>query len=217
MKAKTKVLALAISAVVLVTATVIGTLAFLTSRDSVVNEFSVGNVTIEVDEAKVNPDGTLDTTATERVDTNKYHLVPGNTYIKDPRVTVKAKSEESYVRMFVTINNLADLKAIFGAGFLPQYYVEGWDSTIWTPAGLTEKGDEVTYEFRYFETVDASASDTDIVLDELFTSFTLPGEVTGEQLATINDLKITVVGNAIQASTFQNADEAWAAFDAQMN
>lgn len=217
MKAKTKILAIVIGAVVLITATVAGTLAFLTSRDSVVNEFSVGNVTIVVDEAKVKPDGTLDTTTTDRVDTNKYHLVPGNTYIKDPTVTVKAKSEESYVRMFVTINNLSDLKTIFGANFLPENYVQGWDRTVWVPTALVENGDEVTYEFRYFETVDASNSAADVVLPALFENFTLPGEVSGEELATINDLKITVVGNAIQASTFQNADEAWRAFDAQMN
>ena len=216
MKAKNKILALALSAIILVTATVFGTLAYLTSRDSVVNEFTVGNVAIIVDEAKVNLDGTLANT-TERVDTNKYHLVPGNTYIKDPTVTVKAKSEESYIRMFVTINNLSDLKAIFGANFLPQNYVEGWDNTVWAPAGLTESGDEVTYEFRYFETVDASDSASDIVLPALFESFTLPGEVSGQELNTISDLKITVVGHAIQASTFNSADEAWAAFDAQMN
>lgn len=216
MKAKTKILALVLGAIVLTTATVFGTLAFLTSRDSVVNEFTVGNVAIVVDEAKVNLDGTL-VNGAARVDTNKYHLVPGNTYVKDPTVTVKAKSEESYVRMFVTINNLSDIKAIFGADFLPENYVEGWDKAVWTPVNIEEKGDEATYEFRYFETVDASASTADVVLPALFENFTLPGEVSGEELATINDLKITVVGHAIQASTFANADEAWRAFDAQMN
>ena len=216
MKTKTKIVGLVLSAIVLVTATVIGTLAYLTSRDSVVNEFTVGNVAIVVDEAKVNLDGTPANPA-QRVDTNKYHLVPGNTYVKDPTVTVKAKSEESYIRMFVTINNLSDLKAIFGADFLPENYVEGWDKQTWIPVALKENGDEATYEFRYFETVDASNSNSDITLPALFSSFTLPGKVSGEQLAKINDLKITVVGHAIQASTFQNADEAWAAFDAQMN
>lgn len=216
MKAKTKILALVLGAIVLTTATVFGTLAFLTSRDSVVNEFTVGNVVIVVDEAKVNPDGTL-VNGADRVDTNKYHLVPGNTYTKDPTVTVKAKSEESYVRMFVTINNLSDLKTIFGADFLPENYVSGWDKAVWTPVAIEEKGDEVTYEFRYFETVDASDSTDDVTLPALFESFTLPGEVSGEELSTISDLKITVVGHAIQASTFADADEAWAAFDAQMN
>ena len=40
---------------------------------------------------------------------NSYKLMPGTTYTKDPTVTVKAGSEESYVRMKVTFNNAAAL------------------------------------------------------------------------------------------------------------
>jgi len=36
--------------------------------------------------------------------------------------------------------------------------------------------------------------------------------MTGEQLATIADLEITVEAHAIQAAGFADADEAWAAF-----
>lgn len=216
-KTKSKALLLTLCAAILVTATVIGTLAYLTSQSTAVNEFTVGNVSIVVDETKVNSDGSADTTATARVDHNDYHLIPGKKYLKDPRVTVKAGSEESYVRMLVTINNLADLKAIFGADFLPQYYVEGWDAQTWIPNGLTENSDDtVTYEFRYKSTVDASEATADIILPELFTHFTLDGKVTGEQLALINDLKITAEGHAIQAYGFESADAAWAAFDQQV-
>ncbi len=222
-KTKSKVLLLALSAVVLVAASVMGTIAYLTSQDEVVNVFSVGNVAIELDEAKVNPDGTL-VTGADRVDGNKYHLIPGRKYIKDPRVTVKAGSEESYIRMLVTIDKLSELKAIFGDSFLPQNYVEGWDKETWVPAALTEDtaANTVTYEFRYYDktaqkdTVDASAATQDVVLDALFDSFTLPGIVTGEQLATIKDMKITVIGHAIQKSGFDTADAAWKAFNEQV-
>lgn len=38
--------------------------------------------------------------------------MPGNTYTKDPTVTVKAGSEESYVRMKVTFNNATKIIAL---------------------------------------------------------------------------------------------------------
>ena len=44
-----------------------------------------------------------------RVTANSYKLMPGTTYTMDPTVTVKAGSEESYVRMKVTFNNAAAL------------------------------------------------------------------------------------------------------------
>lgn len=53
---------------------------------------------------------------------------------------------------------------------------------------------------------------SDLVLDALFDTVTVPNTMTGEQLATIADLKITVEAHAIQATGFANADEAWTAF-----
>jgi hypothetical protein len=40
----------------------------------------------------------------------------------------------------------------------------------------------------------------------------VPEAMTGEQLATLAELKITIEAHAIQMSGFANADEAWAAF-----
>ena len=59
MKTKSKALLLTLCAVLLVTASVLGTMAFLTSNDEVVNTFSVGSVAIKLDEAKANTDGWL--------------------------------------------------------------------------------------------------------------------------------------------------------------
>lgn len=215
---KTKVLILSLCAILLVAASVLGTLAYLTSQDTVVNTFTVGKVKIELDEAKVKPDGTLD--GTDRVKENNYHLVPGMTYIKDPTMTVLAGSEESYVRMLVTINCYAELKEIFGDSFLPQYFVEGWDNATWVSTEVIDVDDEAntaTYEFRYKETVKPEA-DTDLVLDALFDTITVPGSMNGDDMEKIADLKITVVGNAIQAAGFDDdADAAWAAFAEEMN
>ena len=109
--------------VVLVAAVSVGlTVAYLTSADTVTNTFTVGDVEIALDEAAVNENGEAIEGAA-RVKANTYKLIPGHTYVKDPTVTVKAGSAESYVRMLVTVTNSsafdavlpnADLRAIFG-------------------------------------------------------------------------------------------------------
>ena len=216
MKSKAKVLTLVLCAVLLVAGSVMGTLAYLTDSKEVVNTFTVGDVEIKVDETDVTPDGKPVEDA-DRVEGNEYHLIPGQTYTKDPTMTVKKGSEESYVRMMVTINCISQLRTIFGQDFLPHEFIEGKDSNIWVYESTVENGDNtVTYEFRYHKTVDAFEATEDVVLEPLFTSFTIPGEMTGEQLATIADLEIRVEGHAIQTATFANDDAAWAAFKTQM-
>lgn len=215
MKTQAKVLIAALCAVLLVVGSVMGTLAYLTDRQAVVNTFTVGNVDITVDEAPVTPDGEV-IPGEDRVEGNDYHLIPGQTYTKDPTMTVKKGSEESYVRMMVTINCIAEMRAIFGDNFLPYDFFEGENSNVWVYEDTYENGDNtVTYEFRYHKSVDAFEATEDIVLEPLFTSFTIPGSMTGEQLATIADLEIRVEGHAIQTATFDSAAAAWVAFDAQ--
>lgn len=212
MKTKTKALGLVMAAVLLVTATIFGTMAYLTSTDEVVNTFTVGSVAIKLDEADVKLDGTYETNHDSRVEANDYKLMPGHTYIKDPTVTVKQGSESSYVRMLVTISNASELKEVFGANFLPENYVEGWDSATWIASGITENTTDntITYEFRYKETV--AAPTADVVLDDLFESFTVPGTVDNDQLAKLSNMTITVVAHAIQADGFADANAAWTAF-----
>ena len=209
---KSKPLVLALCAVLLVVSTILGTVAYLQDTATVVNTFTVGNVHLKLDEAVVDEKGEPTGGRTETG--NAYHLLPGETYTKDPTVTVLKGSEESYVRMLVTINCYDELATIFGDPFLPQYFVEGWDNAVWVSTQAIDKdasANTATYEFRYFETVKPQ-KDTDLVLDALFDTITVPNTMTGEQLATIADLEITVEAHAIQATGFANADEAWTAF-----
>ena len=242
MKTKSKALLMTLCAVLLVAASVLGTMAYLTSTDEVENTFTVGNVKITLDEAKVNADGTVN--GTERVKGNEYKLMPGHTYVKDPTVTVKAPSVDSYVRMKVTFNN-AD--AIIALCTDPEYADEGptgvenafplirmvtfvkanaakWDGII--PDNMTDteemlgnakycvrSGDTLTYYFYYIEKVGAPTADNKLPV--LFDHITVPEWVTGEQLAGLTDFKISVVAEAIQADGFKNADEAWAMFATQ--
>ncbi len=218
MNKTTKSMLIVLSVILLVTGAVMGTVAYLTDRQEVVNTFTVGNVDITLDETDVNEDGEPIPGA-DRVPGNEYHLIPGKSYVKDPTLTVVAGSEESYIRMMVTINCISELKAIFGDDFLPENYVEGWNPAVWSCASVSEDSvnNTATYEFRYYKAVDAYESQDDIVLEPLFTSFTMPGEVNNAQLATLDNLEITVVGHAIQTVSFANAAEAWTAFDGQVN
>lgn len=115
-KTKTKALLMSLCAVLLVAASVLGTMAYLTDSKDVKNTFTVGNVTIKLDEAKVDEKGNLvknqDDTLADRVTQNAYKLLPGHTYVKDPTVTVLAPSVESYVRMKVTFNNADKIIAL---------------------------------------------------------------------------------------------------------
>ena len=212
MKTKSKALLLTLCAVLLVAASVMGTMAYLTSTDKVENTFTVGNVKITLDEAKVNTDGTPVTPA-ERVKANEYKLLPGHTYNKDPMVTVLNGSEASYIKMTVTFSKASALDAIFaptGADLISIF--NGYDSANWIYKDNTKdaNADTRTYEFWYKETVGAPTAD--VALDALFDSITVPGTITNEQLATIEGMTITVNAYAIQADGFANAEAAWAAF-----
>ena len=211
-----RIIILSVCAVMLVTVSVVGTLAFLTSRDTVVNTFTVGKVDITLDEAKVNPDGTP-VQGADRVKENNYHLIPGMTYTKDPTMTVTADSEESYVRLLVTINCLKEFDAIYSPDKADLKTIfNGYDANEWVYETETRDAasNTITYEFRYKDTVKKSQTNT--TLDPLFDSITVPGSFTGDDMKSIEDLKITVVGNAVQAASFADADAAWAAFNDQI-
>ena len=244
MKTKSKALLLTLCAVLLVAASVMGTMAYLTSTDKVENTFTVGNVTITLDEAKVNTDGTPVTPA-ERVKANEYKLLPGHTYTKDPTVTVIKGSESSYVRMKVTFNNAAQIIAMCtDPDFADEItgvenafplirmvnFVEAnaakWNGLV--PDNMTEAEEMLgntkyfvydktadTLTYYYYYTETVAAPTADVVLPVLFDSITVPEWVTGDQLAKLEGFEITAVAEAIQADGFANADAAWAAYDAQ--
>ena len=213
MKTTKKALLLTLCAVLLVTASVLGTMAYLTSTDEVQNTFTVGQVSIKLDEAKANTDGTL-VEGADRVKANSYKLLPGHTYAKDPMVTVLNGSESSYIKMTVTFSKANELDAIFDPdGATLTTIFNGYDSSNWTYKGNTKNAADNTrtYEFWYKEAV--AAPDGNVALDALFDSITVPGSITNEQLATIEGMTITVNAYAIQADGFDNAEAAWAAFN----
>lgn len=218
MKNLKKILLIGLCVAAVIGATVAGTVAYLTDRASAVNTFTVGQVDITVDEAKVDPDGTP-VPGADRVTENTYHLIPGQTYIKDPTMTVDKNSEEAYVRMLVTVNCASQLDAVFApSGANLTSIFNGYDAANWIYETETRDtlSNTITYEFRYKETVDPDGT-SDVVLDALFDSITIPGTLDGDDMKSIEDLTITVVGHAIQKAGFDTDDAAWTAFDAQHN
>ena len=209
MKTRSKALLLTLCAVLLVTASVLGTMAYLTSQDTVTNTFTVGSVAITLDETDVDNS----TTSADRDQANSYKLMPGHTYAKDPMVTVLNGSESSYIKMTVTFSKANELDAIFDPdGATLTTIFNGYDSSNWTYKGNTKNAADNTrtYEFWYKEAV--AAPDGNVALDALFDSITGPGSITNEQLKTIEGMTITVNAYAIQADGFTDADEAWKKF-----
>ena len=207
-----------LSIVLALSASTLGTLAYLADDDFVVNTLTVGNVKIKVDEAAVDADGKLISDA-ERTDKNTYHLIPGMNYTKDPTLTVEKGSSKSYVRMLVTLDHYSEIKDIESLGeeaFALEKLVSEIDKNKWILQGtktIDQTANTITFEYRYHEPVDASAATSDKVLEPLFTSFTIPAQVTNDELQSIDNMKITVYGHAIQATGFEDADDAWTAFD----
>ena len=105
MKKTNKVLLLGLCAVLLVAASVLGTVAYLTSSDSVTNTFTVGSVAITLDEQDVDNS----TEGADRDQANAYKLMPGHTYTKDPIVHVASTSEDCYLFVKVT-NEIIDIE-----------------------------------------------------------------------------------------------------------
>ncbi|MBE5781541.1 MAG: hypothetical protein E7328_06975 [Clostridiales bacterium] len=214
MRNKTKALLVALCAVMLVAVGILGTLAYLTSSDTAVNTFTVGKVAIKLDEAKVDPVTGAAVTPSERVKENSYHLMPGHSYVKDPTVTVLDGSEDCYVRMLVKVNDISKLtsampKAAFptfynGDLFLLQTLCGGWDKDVW----LYEGYNNGEYEFRYHKAVNGKGGDNE--LPALFSTITVPGEITSDLMPNLAGVEITVVAQAIQADGFATANAAWA-------
>ena len=194
MKTVRKSLILAACAIMLVCATIAGTLAYLTSTNTVTNTFTVGNVSITLDEATVDENGKA-VTSEPRVKENKYKLLPGKKYDKDPTIHVSDTSEDCYV--FVKVENgLSNIEG--GTTIAQQMLTNGWIA-IDEENGIYGKTDSV------------SANDN----VDVFKNFTISGNINANTLAGYGNAKIKVTAYAIQAEGFDSAKDAWVAAGAE--
>ena len=91
-------------ALLLVVGSIAGTIAYLTSTATVTNTFTVGNVTITLNEAPVDANGKA--TTGDRVTNNNYHIIPDGEYDKDPLITLAANSDSCYLFVKVHYNQV---------------------------------------------------------------------------------------------------------------
>ena len=197
---------IAVCAALLVCVTISATVAYLTSTAKVENTFTVGKVAITLDEAKVTAAG-VPVEGAARVTANKYHLLPGNQYVKDPIVHVDANSESCIV--FVKVENgiknieaptttvngqviyksIEDQMAGYGWHALPDhpgvYYKKATDSDSLLPAEIPA-GKNLNVFDRFMISYDAD----------------------GDTLKAHKDAKITIKAYAIQYMD-TTPEDAW--------
>lgn len=195
MKKTSKALLLSLCAVVLVTASVLGTMAYLTSTDEVVNTFTVGNVAITLDETDVDNSTPGED---DRDKANAYKLLPGHEYVKDPIVHVGADSEDCY--LFVKVENeIADIEDA-SKSVESQMIKAGW-TVVDADNGI----------YVYGTTAAPSVVNGGANVP-VFENFTVSGTVDNTTLADYANKTITVTAYAIQADGFtgKTASEIWA-------
>ena len=184
-----KTLTIILAFVLVIAMSVAGTVAYLTSQDSVTNTFTVGNVAITLDEAKVDAYGAAVTPA-ERVKANSYKLIPGHTYTKDPIIRVDANSEECW--LFVKVENGISAIEDSTNNIAAQLAANGWSAVTTGAADV----------YAYKQSV-AGGNNVPV-----FGSFQIAGTA---DVANYANAKVVVTAYAVQADGFDNAAAAWAA------
>lgn len=202
MKKSKKIAGAAVACALAATVAIGGTLAFLTSTDSVTNTFTVGNVKITMDEAKTNDMGEVVTGEDAgRVQGNSYKIIPGHEYTKDPTITVDANSEDCYLFVKIT-NGLANLEAKdtdeSKTSIAAQLEKNGWTAVAGVP-GVYAKTDAVNAK----TTPTVKVFDTFTIADNADLSAYQDGT------ANVESLEVKVQAGAIQADGFDSAAKAW--------
>jgi len=199
MKKTTKALLMAVCAIALVVASVMGTLAYLTAQDEVTNTFTAGQVKMTMDEAKTDEYGVETDAGVTRVDANNYILIPAHEYVKDPIVHVDPVSEDSYVYVKIE-NNIAGAIEGGAAAIIDQITANGW-------AALPEVANV------YYQTYAKNAVDKEL---EVFEGFTVQSALDNDDLDDYEGKTIVVTAYAIQKDGFDTAKLAWDALQAQI-
>lgn len=195
MKTKRKALLLSVCAMLLVAASVMGTMAYLTAKTSEVqNTFTVGSVNITLDEKDVDNS----TSGASRDQANAYNLLPGNTYTKDPTIHVAAGSEDCWV--FVKVENgLAAFEAEGTGTIAAQIAANGW-TQLSDASGNPVAG-------VYYRQHNKADTVRDYVVFSTLTIADDANTVTG--WSDISSKSITVTGYAVQDANVETVQDAW--------
>lgn len=238
---KKKIVALCLCVALAVVAIGGATLAYFTDTDEAKNTFTVGNVEIKLDETNVDdPQGDrVRENSYKLIPGVSYVKDPTITVLEGSedcyvRMKVTLNNASKIIAMctdpefaedgptgvedafpLIRMITFVEENAAKWDGIIPDNMVDTEEMLANAKYCVYDKeADTITYTFYYNDVV--SAADADAALETLFDEIKVPTWVTGEQLAALEDFQINVVAEAIQTSdNFANADEAWAAFDAQ--
>ena len=235
-----KVLLVTCCALALVAISVGATLAYLTDTEAVTNVFTVGQVGITLDEGKVHElgeEGTTDAnvgTHTDegatRVTENKYRIIPGMTYDKDPTIHLTADTnvvdyQDAYVVAKITVNKGKELlsllpadqgtigiKGIVTGGVLNETYTGPvTENGIWSwensTAILTQTMESDNIIFMvYWKNPQTPGTDL-----KIFEKLVIPQNWDNDDIDDLQGMEIKVNAYAIQAAGFDDVKAAFAA------
>lgn len=193
---KSKAILMVVCAMLLVAASIMGTLAYLTSTATVTNTFSVGNVAITMDETDTDDS----TTGADRDTANRYKLMPGHEYTKDPIIHVAPTSENCYLFVKV-VNDIAAIEAKGDTTVAAQMTANGWEAV-----------EGQTGIFVYTNKTGNPVAVAGGANKAVFGKFVIDDGVDNTTLAAYNNKTIVVTAYAIQADGFESmtAADIWA-------
>ena len=212
-----KTIAIIALVVLVAVASVLGTMAYLTSTAKVENTFTMGDVKIKLDETDVNnPEG-------DRVTKNDYEVYPGAVVTKDP-IVHNVGANGAYIRATINVSNWMNLVAAYYPDFKETFPNEGYKAALnllvgklgegWSVVGV-EAGDVFTigqfdakFILKYDGVLEGSENTT-----AMFQTVTVPAGIDNANTKSFNSVKVEA--QAIQANGFDNWEAAFAAFDAK--
>lgn len=218
---------LTLAAIILVTGSVLTTMAYLLSSAKVSNVFTIGNVKIEMFESPVTPDGKYNTAnglkpERKTADTNSYRLVPGTTYIKDPTIYIKQGSEPSL--LFAKIKNQITNLEVDPADATTMTMREQMEENGWIRIGKGQQGDwiylytgtkapiskditEDNYIDYFNNLVKVVPYATEEKAIDLFQNFTLSDNCNlHEDYSQAPSFEVTITAYAIQDTNFKTGE-----------
>ena len=197
-----KTLGIIACAVLLIGGSIAGTYAYLTSTKTTKNVFTVGNVTISLDEANVNELGQKinEDRVTPAGDYSyEFKLIPGREYKTNPTIRVEDGSEDCwlFVELEYGIASVLDTEDI-----ATQLTAKGWEKL-----GNTDV---------YYYKNGTVAEKTNV---PVFDSFKILGTATNDTIADCAETSryIAITAYAIQAEGFATAEAAWTAASGEFN
>ena len=212
-----KILILLLALVLLLGCAVGGTLSWLMTRtEPVVNTFTVGKVSIKLQEhvLDINTGQWQDPEFLTDAGNLNIQSLPGRKILKDPTLTVEKGSEECYTRILMKVmwgpdadNEFAEFAYYDWFQFNPNWQIkrifDGSHATNDKYVGFD------IYELRYIPgTVDATTSDQ--VIPVIY-NMTIPDYLEKDEIDALEGAGLILVAQAVQAEGFASADAAFAA------